>query len=51
MHRFTHAEHGPMVFEHTSYFPEGHPTQRLVLCIPQDDATRAALAKERSKRR
>jgi len=50
LHCFTHALYGPLAFEHTSYFPEGHPTQRLVICIPQDDATRAALATERSKR-
>ena len=51
LHRFTHAAYGPLAFEHTSYFPEGHPTQRLVLCIPQDEVTREALATERSKLR
>lgn len=51
LHCFNHAVYGPMAFEHTSYFPEGHPTQRLVLCIPHDDASRAALAQERSKLR
>ena len=51
LHRFTHAVYGPLAFEHTSYFPEGHPMQRLVMCLPQDDATRAALASERAKLR
>ena len=49
LHRFTHAEYGSLAFEHTSYIPEGHPTQRLVMCLPHDAVTRTALATDRAK--
>jgi transcriptional regulator with XRE-family HTH domain len=45
MHRFRHPQHGDLAFEHTSYVPDGHPTVRVVICMPDDAATRAAVAK------
>lgn len=44
IHRFRHPQHGELVFEHTSYVPEGHPTVRVVICMPNDAVTRAAVA-------
>lgn len=48
LHRLVHPRFGPLTFEHTSYFPEGHPTQRLVLCRPADEVTWQALAAVRA---
>ena len=39
IHRFVHERFGPLAFEHTSYVPDGHPGLRLVVCVPQDEAT------------
>jgi transcriptional regulator with XRE-family HTH domain len=44
IHRFKHPQYGDLAFEHTSYVPDGHPTVRVVLCTPDDDATRRAVA-------
>ncbi len=44
MHRFRHPQYGDLAFEHTSYVPDGHPTVRVVLCTPDDEATRRAVA-------
>jgi transcriptional regulator with XRE-family HTH domain len=40
INRFTHPLHGDLAFEHTSAVPDGHPTLRLVMCRPADEATR-----------
>ena len=45
IHRFRHPRYGELAFEHTSYVPDGHPTMRVVICMPENDATRAAVAK------
>lgn len=42
-HRFIHARHGELSFEHTTFVPDGHPTLRVVLCTPCDERTRAVL--------
>jgi transcriptional regulator with XRE-family HTH domain len=39
-HRFRHPVHGELTFEHTSYVPDGHPTVRVVICMPSDEITR-----------
>ena len=44
-----HPKLGKIAFEHTSYVPEGHPTLRLVIYIPQDDEIAAKIAKMREK--
>jgi transcriptional regulator with XRE-family HTH domain len=44
MHRFKHPVYGELSFEHTSYVPDGHPDIRVVICMPEDDVTRAAVA-------
>jgi hypothetical protein len=33
-----------MMFEHTSYVPEGSPTLRVVIFVPHDEATIAKVA-------
>jgi transcriptional regulator with XRE-family HTH domain len=45
VHAFTHTRFGALSFEHTSYVPDGHPNVRVVICTPQDPATKAAVAK------
>jgi len=45
MHRFRHPRHGDLAFEHTSYVPDGHPDVRVVICMPHDAQTKAAVAK------
>ena len=45
IHRFKHPRYGALAFEHTSYVPDGHPAVRVVICMPDDDATRAAVAR------
>jgi transcriptional regulator with XRE-family HTH domain len=45
MHRFRHAQYGEVSFEHTSYVPDGHPDVRVVICLPHDATTRAAVTK------
>jgi transcriptional regulator with XRE-family HTH domain len=47
VHRFVHAQLGELAFENSTFVPDGHPTLRVVLCTPMDDATRAALDKAR----
>jgi len=44
IHRFRHPQFGQLAFEHTSFVPDGHPTVRVVLCTPDDDVTRHAVA-------
>jgi transcriptional regulator with XRE-family HTH domain len=44
IHRFRHPRFGELAFEHTSYVPDGHPTVRVVICMPNDAATRQAVA-------
>lgn len=39
-----HPQQGGMTFEHTSYVPEGSPTLRVVVFIPQDAAAVAKVA-------
>lgn len=45
VHRFRHPKYGDLAFEHTSYVPDGHPATRVVICMPDDDATRATVSK------
>jgi len=45
LHRFRHAQYGELSFEHTSYVPDGHPTVRVVVCMPEDAVTKKAVAK------
>jgi transcriptional regulator with XRE-family HTH domain len=49
IHRFRHPQFGELAFEHTSYVPDGHPTVRVVLCTPHDDATRRAVEQVRAE--
>ncbi len=44
LHRFTHARYGPLAFEHTSWVPDGHPHIRMVMCLPDNPATKRAVA-------
>lgn len=44
LHRFTHARFGPLSFEHSSVVPDGHPNVRVVICTPENAASRRALA-------
>lgn len=43
-HQFTHPRFGPLTFEHTSFVPDGHPYVRVVVCNPEDEAARRAVA-------
>jgi transcriptional regulator with XRE-family HTH domain len=43
-HRLRHPRYGDLAFEHTSYVPDGHPAVRVVICMPDDEATRQAVA-------
>ena len=43
-----HPTLGKIAFEHTSYIPEGHPTLRLVIYVPQDAAVAEKIAKMRA---
>lgn len=43
-HQFNHPRFGPLTFEHTSFVPDGHPYVRVVVCNPEDDAARSAVA-------
>lgn len=45
VNRFAHERYGELAFEHTSCVPDGHPTIRVVLCMPCDAATRRVLAR------
>jgi transcriptional regulator with XRE-family HTH domain len=49
MHVFRHPQYGDLSFEHTSYVPDGHPTVRVVICMPNDAATRQAVAKAQTE--
>ncbi len=42
-HSFTHRRFGPLLLDHTSFTPDGHPYLRVALCTPADAATRLAL--------
>ena len=44
LHRFKHTRFGMLAFEHTSYVPDGHPYVRVVICTPENDAARRAVA-------
>ncbi len=44
IHRFTHTRYGALAFEHTSSVPDGHPNIRVVICIPDNAATKRAVA-------
>jgi transcriptional regulator with XRE-family HTH domain len=44
IHRFRHREYGDVAFEHVSCTPEGHPTVRVVMCMPADARTRTLVA-------
>jgi hypothetical protein len=44
MHRFTHARFGALTFEHTSYVPDGYPNIRVVICTPENAASKRAVA-------
>jgi transcriptional regulator with XRE-family HTH domain len=44
VHAFTHARFGALSFEHTSYVPDGHLNVRVVICTPENPATKAAVA-------
>ncbi len=44
LHRFAHARYGALSFEHTSYVPDGHHNIRVVVCTPENVATRRAVA-------
>lgn len=41
---FTHPRFGELVFDHTSYVPDGCPYIRIVTCVPLNDAARKAVA-------
>lgn len=43
-HEFMHARYGQLVFEHTSWVPDGHPNLRVVICTPDSAATRRIVA-------
>jgi transcriptional regulator with XRE-family HTH domain len=49
IHRFRHPRYGELAFEHTSYVPDGHPTVRVVICMPNDAATKQAVARVNSE--
>lgn len=44
LHTFEHGRFGQLAFEHTSYVPDGHPYMRVVVCTPENDAARQAVA-------
>ena len=44
LHTFEHGRFGQLAFEHTSYVPEGHPWIRVVVCTPENEAARQAVA-------
>jgi len=43
-HRFIHPRFGELAFEHTSYVPDGHPHTRVVICVPDNAATRQVVS-------
>jgi transcriptional regulator with XRE-family HTH domain len=45
INRFVHERYGELAFEHTSCVADGHPTIRVVICMPSDVATRKVLAR------
>jgi transcriptional regulator with XRE-family HTH domain len=45
-----HPHFGGVTFEHSSYVPEGHPTLRLVVFVPHDQATADKVAAAREAR-
>ncbi|MCC6202099.1 MAG: helix-turn-helix domain-containing protein [Gammaproteobacteria bacterium] len=44
INRRLHCRYGALVFEHSSYGPEGSPQLRLLLFVPHDAATAACVA-------
>ena len=44
LHRFTHARFGQLAFEHGSVVPDGHPNIRIIICTPENEAARIAVA-------
>jgi transcriptional regulator with XRE-family HTH domain len=45
IHHFRHREYGDVAFEHVSCIPDGHPTVRIVMCMPADVRTRALISR------
>jgi transcriptional regulator with XRE-family HTH domain len=44
LYTIQHPRFGTLTFEHTSYVPDGHPNIRVVVCTPEDEAARRAVA-------
>ena len=44
INRISHPKYGDLAFENVSSVPDGHPSLRLVICLPADDRTRAIVA-------
>lgn len=44
IHRFRHSAFGELAFEHISCIPDGHPTLRVVMCMPADARTRQVIS-------
>jgi transcriptional regulator with XRE-family HTH domain len=49
LQRFTHAHFGPISLEHTSFSPDGHPHLRVIICTPEDAATRQVMTQVNAK--
>lgn len=47
INRVEHAKLGTLIFEHSSYVPEGNPLLRIVVFAPHDEATAAVLKRLR----
>jgi transcriptional regulator with XRE-family HTH domain len=45
IHRFRHREYGEVAFEHVSCIPDGHPSVRIVMCMPSDARTRTLIGR------
>jgi transcriptional regulator with XRE-family HTH domain len=48
-HRFNHPKYGEVAFEHTSCVPDGFPNIRIVMCIPENAAAKAAIAQAEAR--
>ena len=49
INRISHPTYGELSFENVSSVPDGHPSVRLVMCLPADDRTRAIIAQVNSE--
>ncbi|MEJ1963883.1 MAG: hypothetical protein WDO56_20940 [Gammaproteobacteria bacterium] len=49
VHRFSNPRFGELAFEHTSCSPDGHPNVRIVICVPENAAAKAAVAQVESE--